>query len=260
MFVFLFKAKEYVKNTVLRVRSASQSTEGGVDGESETRDTKPAPRKVAANNGQMLNEKKRAMNEQQQYQQQQKQQAPLDLNKTREKPNDTAVVRIRDPVTSKVKTIYLNDSQIEELSKRHEQDKSKVTSMTNGTSNGNAATMTKTNAMQSNLIKPRQPINLGDQRDLISDMEPNGNGNGNSNSNYASNNQSLRGTPNNDIKTYRLNEKPVKAAEKETEKETIIYVDEKMDRLLERHKTEKKKVEDFHDSPYYADDVKAANY
>ena len=36
------------------------------------------------------------------------------------------MVRIRDPVTSKVRTIFLNDTQIDELSKRHEQDKSKV--------------------------------------------------------------------------------------------------------------------------------------
>jgi hypothetical protein len=40
--------------------------------------------------------------------------------------NDETSVRIRDPVTSKVRTLYLNDSEIEQLSKRHNQDKQKV--------------------------------------------------------------------------------------------------------------------------------------
>jgi hypothetical protein len=51
---------------------------------------------------------------------------PIDFNKRDSKQSDLASIRIRDPVTSKVKTIYLNDDQIEELSKRHENDKTKV--------------------------------------------------------------------------------------------------------------------------------------
>ena len=35
-------------------------------------------------------------------------------------------MRIRDPVTSKVRTIYLSDTQIEELTLRHEMEKNKV--------------------------------------------------------------------------------------------------------------------------------------
>ena len=51
----------------------------------------------------------------------------IDLSKqTKQKPDDVASIRIRDPVTSKVRTIYLKDSQIEELSKRHLEDKNKV--------------------------------------------------------------------------------------------------------------------------------------
>ena len=52
----------------------------------------------------------------------------IDLSKqtSKQKPDDVASIRIRDPVTSKVRTIYLKDSQIEELSKRHLEDKNKV--------------------------------------------------------------------------------------------------------------------------------------
>lgn len=35
-------------------------------------------------------------------------------------------MRIRDPVTSKIRTIYLSDTQIEELTLRHEMEKNKV--------------------------------------------------------------------------------------------------------------------------------------
>lgn len=74
------------------------------------------------------------------------------------KPDDTAIVRIRDPVTSKVRTIYLNDSQIEELSKRHQQDKERVNNVVLNRNNSHPAD------------RPRQPIAIKEPKQIIEEV------------------------------------------------------------------------------------------
>ena len=98
-----------------------------------------------------------------------KQKPPIDLSKSRQevKHNDLAIVRIRDPVTSKVRTLYLNDDQIDELSRRHEQDKNKVNQIVNNRSSNNSI-----------VEKPKVPI---DTKRLYENENNLLNGNSNSN-------------------------------------------------------------------------------
>ena len=92
-----------------------------------------------------------------------------------ESRSETSIIRIRDPITSKVKTLYLNDSQIDELSKRHEQDKTKVNSYVQNNSNLNNnkglnnnislndnINLNVNNNKTSQLVpKPKKPVDLG---------------------------------------------------------------------------------------------------
>jgi hypothetical protein len=129
--------------------------------------------------------------------------------------NTTSVVRIRDPVTNKVKTIYLNDKQIDELSKRHQEDKNKVNNVVNTRS---------TKANNSPLIeKPKVPVDFNKDTDIFESSA-------NENRNLGVDTQ----------RSYK-NSKPLLNSEVE---------DENFQKLLERHKEEKKKVDDFTDSPY----------
>ena len=74
--------------------------------------------------------------------------------------NDKSIVRIRDPVTSKVKTMYITDPQLEDLSKRHEQDKTKVNSFI--TNNIKKAVNLNTAANNMLIIKKQKtPVDLG---------------------------------------------------------------------------------------------------
>ena len=52
----------------------------------------------------------------------------LDLSKKakEDRENFDTILRIRDPVTSKVRTINLKDNEIDELARRHEEEKNKV--------------------------------------------------------------------------------------------------------------------------------------
>ena len=77
-----------------------------------------------------------------------KSQVKLDLN-NKQRSIDRAIVRIRDPVTSKIRTLYLSDNQLDELSQRHEQDKNKVNSILNNNSNNNGVT-NRSNSNNSN--------------------------------------------------------------------------------------------------------------
>jgi hypothetical protein len=190
-------------------------------------------------------------------------QQPIDFSKQNDptRPNDTAVVRIRDPVTSKVKTIYLNDSQIEELSKRHEQDKTKVTNMQQ------QPVAAKTWGNQSNLVlKPRQPIDLRANRDLIEDgpllstpaakqqqqerphqqqQTPESVGDNHEINNGSTHHQQPK------VTTLVAEQKP-----KQQQQQSPRAVDDNMDKLIERHQNEKKKVDNFQETPvYYGEDI-----
>lgn len=50
----------------------------------------------------------------------------IDSAKELNTSNDSSVIRMRDPVTGKVRTINLRDAEIEEMAKRHEEDKVRV--------------------------------------------------------------------------------------------------------------------------------------
>ena len=138
--------------------------------------------------------------------------------------NTTSVVRIRDPVTNKVKTIYLNDKQIDELSKRHQEDKNKVNNVVNSRS---------TKANNSPLIeKPKVPIDFNKDTDVFE--------------------SSAKENRNIDIDSQRSNRnsKPLPNSD---------FDDENFQKLLERHKEDKKKVDDFTDSPYANEDLRINN-
>ena len=80
--------------------------------------------------------------------------------------NDKSIVRIRDPVTSKVKTMYLTDPQLEDLSKRHEQDKTKVNSFI--TNNVKKAVNLNTGTNNMLIIKKQKtPVDLGHSKSKI---------------------------------------------------------------------------------------------
>lgn len=83
----------------------------------------------------------------------------LDFSKQK-KPDDTSIVKIRDPITSKLRTIYLNDEQIDVLSKRHQAEKDLVDKTI---INKNSAVSYPTQKVE----KPRQPVYLKDTKDLI---------------------------------------------------------------------------------------------
>jgi hypothetical protein len=155
-----------VKNTVLRPRSNSRLVADGQQHEAPDTPEKPQRqtqlksaehnhRSSNNNNKQTVSKKNNGelidFSKQQQQQQQ------------HNRPNDTAMIRIRDPVTSKVRTIFLNDSQIEELSKRHEQDKDKVYNAIN--TNKNSYTPPQSHQPRvtpSGIVeKPRRPLNIG---------------------------------------------------------------------------------------------------
>jgi hypothetical protein len=164
----------------------------------------------------------------------------IDLKKIQEanRPNDTAVIRIRDPVTSKVRTIFLNDKQIEELSKRHQQEKDKVYNVINtnqNTANNNNAYNNKTSLNNNNynasnsrvnsdsndvalLTKPRRPIDVSRQPV----MEP-----------FTEEQTTRAGNTSNDN-------------------------EENFQRLLERHNAEKNKVQQFNSNAN--DDNNNKNY
>ncbi len=112
-------------------------------------------------------------------QHQQNRSQPIDLTNRDEKPpHDTTIVRIRDPITSKVKKIYLNDKDIELLSHRHEEDKNKVNKIFNNNEDVNSnrrakvPSETKTyehnsnNYNNNNITNNRKPIDFNRDNDL----------------------------------------------------------------------------------------------
>lgn len=87
----------------------------------------------------------------------------IDLS-NKNKPDDTAIVKIRDPITSKLRTIFLNDEQIDILSKRHQAEKDLVDKTI---VNKNSTKLYSTQKVE----KPRQPVVLEDTKVLIEDNQ-----------------------------------------------------------------------------------------
>lgn len=63
----------------------------------------------------------------------------LDLSKKSKEERDhfDTILRIRDPVTSKVRTINLKDNEIDELARRHEEEKNKISRLMKNESHEN---------------------------------------------------------------------------------------------------------------------------
>lgn len=146
----------------------------------------------------------------------------LDLSKQK-KPDETAIVKIRDPITSKLRTIYLNDEQIDVLSRRHQAEKDLVDKTI---INKNS----KVHYSAQKVEKPRQPIDIKDTQVLID------------------NNQNFEN------RTAQF-EIPVKTEvprnQAEIDPPVFQYqkfdniADDNFDKLLERHKQEKNLVEQY---------------
>jgi hypothetical protein len=179
---------------------------------------------------------------------------PPQLDLSRQKPIDnTAMVRIRDPVTAKVKTIYLSDAQIEELSLRHENEKSKVNSMqiggnsntTTNTTNVPAAPTSPHRAPNLNglLTKGRQPLKLSSSRDLLAhDAEIQ--------RHETATPERVIFVEHKEVEHHRHEVVTTSNAENRDDDD----VDKKMEELLERHKNEKKRIDEFQASPYHGGD------
>lgn len=118
----------------------------------------------------------------------------------------------------------MNDKQIDELSKRHQEDKNKVNNVVNNRS-------TKSN--NSPLIeKPKVPVDFNKDTDVF---ESSTNENRNNGIDSQRSNRNSKPLPNSDVD------------------------DDNFQKLLERHKEDKKKVDDFTDSPYANEDLKTNN-
>lgn len=85
----------------------------------------------------------------------------LDLSKkatnTDKANNLETIIRIRDPVTSKVKVLTLNDDQLDELTKRHQQDKERVNDIVYKTQNQNEPRIQNEPAVKTS-FKNAQPV------------------------------------------------------------------------------------------------------
>lgn len=169
----------------------------------------------------------------------------LDLNSKSDKQRslDKAIVRIRDPVTSKIRTLYLNDDQLDQLNQRHEEDKNKVNNLLNG---GN------TNRSNSNNSNSKSDVN-------------NNINNGNSQSAYnlgSSSLSSLHASNTNQGIILKNNKKPVDLERSKIMEEydkQLQEEDEEFQKLMERHNAEKNKVNEFEASPYLHENLPAEN-
>lgn len=138
----------------------------------------PPPRKTVKKQTQFIQEEPDQHHHHNHSRKQQSNEPPLDFTKLNNRPDDTAMVRIRDPVTSKVRTIYLKDTEIEELSRRHEQDKSRVNSVLN--SNGPKPQQQQQQpsgpprVTASGIVeKPRRPLDVNRQASTVHEEENN---------------------------------------------------------------------------------------
>jgi hypothetical protein len=142
-------------------------------------------------------------------------------------------VRIRDPVTSKIRTIFLNDNQlIDELSIRHENDKNKVKNILNNNNN---------NDNESSRSK------MDSSNDL---------------NNNALNNRNLLNNHNNNNSNGIIIRNSKMPVDLKIGKSTIMEEydkqkaeDEEFEKLMERHNAEKNKVNQFEASPYIQENL-----
>ncbi len=145
-------------------------------------------------------------------------------------------MRIRDPVTSKIRTVFLNDNQlIDELSIRHENDKNKVKNILNNNNSNNdnessRSKMDSSNDLNNNALNNRNLLN-------------NQNNNNNSNNGIIIRNSKMPV----DLKIGKstiMEEYDKQKAE-----------DEEFEKLMERHNAEKNKVNQFEASPYLQENL-----
>ena len=96
---------------------------------------------------------------------------------TLENQNST-MIRFKDPITNDIKKVYLSDKQIEDLSIRHEADKSKVSKIvqSNGNANANGNGNNKNLKVQDEIV--RRPVDFSNHQ---SNWNESGNGNENGN-------------------------------------------------------------------------------
>ncbi|CAF0932929.1 unnamed protein product [Brachionus calyciflorus] len=102
------RAKEYVEKNVIRIKSAPKQSTNSFKKDSFSKSAPNERTQVSTSTKTLSYLSKR-----------------LDLSK-QNKHENTAILKIRDPVTSKTRTIFLNDNQIEELGKRHLAEKELV--------------------------------------------------------------------------------------------------------------------------------------
>jgi len=135
-----------------------------------------------------------------------------------------ASIRIRDPVTSKVRTIYLNDDQIEELSKRHENDKTKVNNTFSNKIPEKAKVPVDAKKIKYDNRLPKDIYNdgneLSDQKESIIDMY----------------NKQQNEDQHGNLISSSSSKKPIFKTNDD---------DAKFEELVERHKNEKQKVNQF---------------
>jgi hypothetical protein len=93
----------------------------------------------------------------------------LDLSKKarQDKENFETILRIRDPVTSKVRTINLKDSEIDDLAKRHEEEKSRVSKLMNQESSREKVTKA---VVESPGPQQKQLVFTDDDIDTVEDL------------------------------------------------------------------------------------------
>lgn len=158
-------------------------------------------------------------------------------------------MRIRDPVTSKIRTLYLSDNQLDELSERHEQDKNKIKNLLNNNNNNNENTH-RTISNSVNDSRNNSPSKTQLDSPTNSQLKTVNVLNG------VSGLQQQHHNSNNGI-ILKNHKTPVDLGRSKIMEEYDRQKqedEEMMERLMERHKTEKSKVNQF-DGPYVNEDL-----
>ena len=227
-FLFLFKAKDYARNNIIRPKSGSRPISNDLENESQL--------KLIATDRSFKQGKSR-----------------LDLNNKSEKQRslDKAIVRIRDPVTSKVRTLYLSDDQLDDLSQRHEQEKNKIKSILANNENNSNNNNNNNNSNNINGISQSGRHSSFTKTDNQSDLiQPKNTSILNSMSNLPQHHNSNNGII---IKNHKM---PVDLGRSKImeEYDRQKAEDDEFQKMMERHKEEKSKVNQF-DGPYVHEEI-----
>jgi hypothetical protein len=157
-------------------------------------------------------------------------------------------VRIRDPVTSKVRTLYLSDDQLDDLSQRHEQEKNKIKSILANNENNNNNNNNDNNTNNSNQNGKSSPTKTDNQSTSLNQTKNTSILNSLSNQphHHNSNNGLI-------IKNHKM---PVDLGRSKImdEYDRQKAEDEEFIKMMERHKAEKNKVNQF-DGPYVHEEL-----